>query len=68
MSDTPRKDDPFWDTSRKQPNGIIRRIIRDDDGEMAEVYVEFYDNTFEFYPIEEIEDKYTMLYGGGWLL
>ena len=67
MSDTPRKDDPFWDTSRKQPNGIIRRIVWE-DGEIIEVLVYFYDDTTKFYSIDEIEGSYTTLYGGGWLI
>lgn len=67
MTDTPRKDDPFWDIKRKQPNGIIRRVVWE-DGEIIEVYVEFYDDSFSFYSIEDVEGNYTMLYGGGWLI
>ena len=67
MSDTPRKDDPFWDTSRKQPNGYICKVIKEED-EIIEIYVEYCDGTYKFYSIEEVEGNYTMLYGGGWLI
>jgi hypothetical protein len=64
--DIPRRDDPFWDTSRNQANGLIRKVIREDD-EIVEIYVEFYDNTSAFYSIDTIEGCYTLRYGvGGW--
>ena len=66
--DIPRVGDPFWDTKRKQANGIVKRVIRDEeDAEYPEVYVEFYDGTSAFYDWTEMEGCYTTKYGvGGW--
>jgi len=66
--DTPRVGDPFWDSHRKQANGYIKKIIKDDeDAEYPEILVYFYDGTHEWYDGDQIQDCYTLRYGvGGW--
>lgn len=68
MDDEPRVGHPVWLIGRSQPNGIIRNLIRDEDGEIDSVVVYFYDNSWVTLSVYEFEYKWTDKFLGGWWL
>lgn len=68
---TPRKNDPVWYLHRKQPNGFVLLVDKDEDGIIESVTVRFYDTVSMQgedldLPGYYFEDAWTCRFTGGW--